>query len=85
MSKWPKMRMSGENSAIIPKCLQVKDSRLKKIKSFLAETYPPEKSGMRTLAVLYSSGDVIFSDHTRKDRVSGEYEIKRIKEQDCCL
>ena len=78
-------RIATNASAIIPKCLQVKDSRLKKIKSFLAETYPPEKSGMRTLAVLYSSREVIFSDHIRKDRVSGEYEIKRIKEQDCCL
>ncbi len=78
-------RIATNASVIIPKCLQVKDSRLKTVKSFLAETYPPEKGAMRTLAVLYSSGEVIFSDHTRKDRVSGEYEIKRIKEQDCCL
>ena len=78
-------RVATNASAVIPKCLQIKDGRLKTVKRFLAEKIPPEKSSIRTLAILYSSGDVIFSDHRKKDKVSGEYEITRVKEQDCCF
>ncbi|MGN1442262.1 MAG: DUF4080 domain-containing protein, partial [Acutalibacteraceae bacterium] len=78
-------RIAANASAVIPKCLQIKDSRLKAVKRLLSEKIPPEKGSMRTLAILYSSGDVIFSDHRKKDKVSGEYEITRVKEQDCCF
>lgn len=68
-------RIATNASAIIPKCLQVKDSNLKDIRHRINEEYPPEKGGIRTMAILYSSGQVIFSDHLNKDRVSGEYEL----------
>ena len=77
-------RIATNASMVIPKCLQIKDSRLKTVKSVLAEKVPPEKGSIRTLALLYSTGEVIFSDHRKKDRVSGEYGITRIKIQDCC-
>ncbi|MGN1193997.1 MAG: DUF4080 domain-containing protein [Acutalibacteraceae bacterium] len=72
-------RIATNASGIIPKCLQVKDSRLKNIKHFLAEKYPPEKGEMRTLAVLYTYDEVVFSSHRNKNSVSGEYELIRIK------
>lgn len=78
-------RVATNASAVIPKCLQIKDGRLKTVKRFFTEKIPPEKGSIRTLAILYSSGDVIFSDHRKKDKVSGEYEITRVKEQDCCF
>lgn len=78
-------RIATNASAIIPKRLQVKDRRLKTVKNVLIEKYPPEKGSMRTLAILYACDEVIFSDHVRKDPVSGEYGIQRIKIQDCCF
>ena len=78
-------RIATNASVVIPKCLQIKDSRLKTVKSFLADKVPPEKGSIRTLALLYSTDEVIFSDHIQKDRVSGEYGITRIKIQDCCF
>ena len=77
-------RIATNASGIIPKCLQIPDSRLKKIKRFFAEKYPPEKGEMRTLAVLYTYDEVIFSPHRKKNRVSGEYEVIRVKIKDCC-
>ncbi|MCM1363985.1 MAG: B12-binding domain-containing radical SAM protein [Faecalibacterium sp.] len=75
-------RIAGNSSGIIPKCLQVKDENLRKVKHALALKYPMKKGTKRSAAILYSTNEVIFCDYGEKGRVSGEYEFAIEKMED---
>lgn len=70
-------RIATNSSGIIPKCLQVKDPMLKKVRYNLSKAYPEKKGVLRSVAILYSEQTAIFCDYVQKDRVSGEYELIR--------
>lgn len=69
-------RIAGNSSGIIPKCLQIKDDNLKKVKHALAIKYPMKSGIKRSVAILYSTDSVIFCDYGEKVRVREEYELK---------
>ena len=71
-------RISTNSSGIIPLCLQVKDERLKRVKYLLSLMYPTEKDVKRTVAINYTENTVMLCDYKNKDRVSGEYELKKL-------
>ncbi len=68
-------RLATNSSGIIPKCLQIRDNRLKTAKYVLSKLCPLEKGIMRSAAILYTSGSVVMCDYLKKDRVSGEYDL----------
>lgn len=70
-------RIAVNSSDVIPKCLQIKDERLKTLKREIAQTDPLKKNTMRSVAILYTENCAVYCDYTQKDRVSGEYELKR--------
>lgn len=70
-------RIAVNSSDVIPKCLQIKDTRLKTLKKEIAKIDPLKPNTMRSVAILYTENCSIYCDYTQKDRVSGEYELKR--------
>ncbi|MGN1417988.1 MAG: DUF4080 domain-containing protein [Acutalibacteraceae bacterium] len=70
-------RIATNSSGIIPKCLKIEDDNLKKAKHRLALKYPPNKGVMRSVAILYSEKKLLWCDYEAKNKVSGEYEIRR--------
>ncbi|MCM1544184.1 MAG: B12-binding domain-containing radical SAM protein [Ruminococcus sp.] len=66
-------RIAGNSSGIIPKCLQVKDANLRRVKHALSLMYSMKKGTKRSVAILYATDEVIFCDYGEKGRVSGEY------------
>lgn len=70
-------RIATNSSGIIPDCLKIKDEKLKRAKHELSLLYPMKKGVMRSVAILYSEKAVIFCDYENKNRVTGEYELRR--------
>lgn len=71
-------RIATNSSGVIPKCLQVEDERLKKAKNILGKTYPINYGEKRSVAILYSENIIVFCNYGEKDRVSGEYILKKV-------
>ena len=71
-------RISTNTSGVIPDCLKVYDEKLSVYKRKLSYKYPLAKGEKRSVGVLYSENMVLFCDYTEKDRVSGEYTVKKV-------
>lgn len=72
-------RIATNSSGIIPKCLQIEDGNLRKVKHEVALSYPKKKNIMRSVAILYSENAVLLCDYTEKDVLSGEYPLKYLR------
>ena len=66
-------RLSSNASGIIPDCLKIPDSRLRRIKKYLSENM--KISGKVACAILYSENKVVYCDYKNKNPVTGNYEL----------
>ena len=66
-------RLATNSSGVIPSVLKSPDDELKKIKRVLKT-----KSIRRTVAILYSSDEIVYTDYDSKNPVSGEYTLNYI-------
>ncbi len=66
-------RLSSNPSGIIPACLKIPDSRLKRIKKHLSENM--KLGGKTACAILYSESKVVYCDYKKKNPVTGNYEL----------
>lgn len=70
-------RLSTNSSNILPQCLKIKDSNLKKLKAYLNGQPETKLSphGKRSVAILYSLESVVYVDYKEADAVTGEYPL----------
>ena len=68
-------RLSTNSSDVIPEKLKRYDPRLKKIKRELNDLHPPKHGAVRSVAVLYGRGSVIYCDYDKKHPVTGRYTV----------
>ncbi|MBR5233220.1 MAG: DUF4080 domain-containing protein [Clostridia bacterium] len=66
-------RLSSNASGIIPSCLKIPDSRLKRIKKHLSENM--KLGGKTACAILYSENKVVYCDYKHKNPVTENYEL----------
>ncbi len=66
-------RLSSNPSGIIPSCLKIPDSRLKRIKKHLSENM--KLSGKTACAILYSENRIVYCDYKKKNPVTGNYKL----------
>lgn len=66
-------RLSSNSSGIIPACLKIPDSRLKRIKKHLSENM--KLDGKTACAILYGENKVVYCDYKKKNPVTGNYEL----------
>ena len=66
-------RLSSNASGIIPSCLKIPDSRLKRIKKHLSENM--KLGGKTACAILYSENKVVYCDYKHKNPVTKNYEL----------
>ncbi len=78
-------RMATNSSGRIPDVLKIADDNLKKVKRALLLTNPPEKGTNRSVNILYSTEEAVFCDYKMQNKVSGEYELKKVKLKGLCL
>lgn len=78
-------RMATNNSGRMPEALKIEDANLKKVKRALLQTEPPEKGTNRCVNILYSTNEAVFCDYKAQNKVSGEYELKKVNLKGLCL
>lgn len=66
-------RLNSNPSGIIPDCLKIPDSRLKRIKKHLSENM--KLGGKTACAILYSENKVVYCDYKHKNPVTENYEL----------
>ena len=66
-------RLSSNPSGIIPVCLKIPDSRLKRIKKHLSENM--KLDGKIACAILYSENRIVYCDYKHKNPVTDNYEL----------
>lgn len=66
-------RLSSNPSGIIPSCLKIPDTRLRRIKKHLSENM--KLDGKIACAILYSENRVIYCDYKHKNPVTDNYEL----------
>ncbi len=69
-------RIETNNSGVIPKSLQVKDTLVKRVKHVLSLLDPASKGVNRSVGILYESGEVIYCDYGEKNAVTGRYKAR---------
>ncbi len=73
-------RLAGNSSGRLPRILRVKDSLLKQAAAELNRVAGSPKKGVkRGVAVLYSEQTVIYADYEKRNPVTGEYPLIKIK------
>lgn len=66
-------RLSSNPSGIIPSCLKIPDTRLRRIKKHLSENM--KLDGKIACAILYSENRVVYCDYKHKNPVTDNYEL----------
>lgn len=66
-------RLSSNPSGIIPSCLKIPDTRLRRIKKHLSENM--KLCGKIACAILYSENRVVYCDYKHKNPVTENYEL----------
>ncbi len=66
-------RLSSNPSGIIPECLKIPDTRLKRIKKHLSENM--KLGGKTACAILYSENRVVYCDYKHKNPVTENYKL----------
>lgn len=78
-------RLQTNSSDVMPYVLKRQDPALRKIRSRLQKLYPAEKGIKRSVAILYTFGEVVWCDYDKKDRVTSGYKLKTVRTEDVDL
>lgn len=69
-----KDRIASNATGRLPASLRIEDKNLGKIKRALELRYPTPTGVKRGMAVLYTTGEVVYADYCHKDPITGRYE-----------
>lgn len=67
-------RLASNSSGVLPGCLKIEDSRLKRIKKHICEDIV-KSNGKISVAILYTENKVVYCDYKEKNKITDDYTL----------